>query len=110
MATINYTVSENIPAGYTKVEWAGLAPGDDGQIFASAGLELASLQTFGSFSGTVRVDGSNEITPASFSEIYSTGGKDMIGLADRASFVGAVRPVFVGGGSGSASFALFFRH
>lgn len=31
MATINYTVSENVAAGYTLVEWSGMGAGDDGQ-------------------------------------------------------------------------------
>jgi hypothetical protein len=107
MATINYTVSENVAAGYTLVEWAGMGAGDDGQIFDCSGLELASIQTIPS-SGTMTVEGSNQISPANFGVIYSTGGQDMVGKSDAvsASRMRAIRPRTTGGGS----VALFFAH
>ena len=108
MTTINYATVENAAAGYTQVEWAGLASGDDGQIFDCAGLELASVQTFGSFGGTMKVEGSNEVTPSSFSEVYSTGGNDMVGY-EPGRHMKAIRPVFSGGGAGTGKVALFLH-
>lgn len=77
MATINYATEENLAAGYVKVEWAGLSPGDEGQPFDSRGLELVSIHYWGDFNsnaGLVLLYASNELAPApaNFGEfIYS---------------------------------------
>jgi hypothetical protein len=94
MATINYTSEVNLEAGHTKVEWAGIGPGDDAQPFVCNGLKLGSIQYSGNFSsGTVRINGSNELTPTNFGEFaFSTAPRLQV-PADGPYFMGAVRPV-----------------
>lgn len=106
MATINYT-SVSVASGFLKVEWSGLSSGDDGQPFDCNGLEIASFHAFGTFSGNVTLQGSNEITPSDFADMVSVGTPRLEPLGNAAHFVGSVRPNFASGGSGTLNMALF---
>lgn len=67
MATINYTRDEDIASGLVRVQWDGLAGGDDGQPFDCLGLSLASVHYWGDFNGgagKITVMASNELAPA----------------------------------------------
>lgn len=109
MATINYSVEYNVVAGYAKVEWADLTPGDVGQAFDCAGMQVGSVHNWGDFGGgTIFIQGSNELSPANFKNIADFGQND--GVSDfepqqTSAAVGSIRPTLVGG-SGTVSTAI----
>jgi len=98
MATINHTIESDIDAGYVKVQWVGMAPGDDGQPFDCAGLALASIHYWGDFNsntGHMLIYASNEQSPslANFSEMIVSQAPRMQTLPDpRLAFFGTVLP------------------
>lgn len=111
MATINHTSEINLESGYTKVEWAGIGPGDDCQWFDCSGLRLGSIQYWGDFGsspvGVVRINGSNELSPANLGEFaFSTAPRLQV-PPDGPYFMGAVRPV-VDGNVVDVSVAIMF--
>src|SRR5688572_7728997 len=102
MATINYTSEANLEGGYVKVEWSGIGPGDDAQPFECSGLLLGSIHYWGDFGdprGTVRICGSNELTPTNFGEFaYSEHPRLQLPIETAQTgsgqyFMGAVRPL-----------------
>jgi hypothetical protein len=112
MTTINYTSEANLAGGYVKVEWSGLAPDDDGQPFACAGLLIESIHFFGSLGGgQMRAQASNELSPVNFSELVvtSTLGVKIPKVSDDiARSVGSIRPFLNGGVDANAGMAVIF--
>jgi len=98
MATISYTTESDLDAGWIKVQWEGLAPGDDGQPFDCTGLALASIHYWGDFdsnAGLVLLYASNEQSPspANYGEMIYSNAPRMQTLPDpRLAFFGSVLP------------------
>lgn len=99
MATINYTTESDVDAGSIKVEWSGMAPGDDGQPFNCQGLQLASIHYWGDFNsgaGLMSIMASNEISPtlANFGEFAVSHAQRMQLYNDgQLAHLGAVLPL-----------------
>lgn len=109
MTTINYSAEYNVAAGYVKVEWPGMAEGDVGQPFECAGLRIASVHTWGTFSGgTVTVQGSNKITPGDYQELYQIAGATIYDPStdEKTQFIATVRPIVTGGSGNSVGVAI----
>jgi hypothetical protein len=99
MATINYTTEVNLESGYVKVDWAGIGVGDVALPFECSGLRLGSIQYSGDFGstpgspGTVRMCGSNELSPTNFGEFAFSMAPRLQAPPDGLLFMGTVRPV-----------------
>jgi hypothetical protein len=109
MATINYTTQADIDAGLVRVEWDGLASGDDGQPFDCMGLSIASVHYWGDFNsntGKITIMGSNKLSPmpADYGELLFSFAPRVQTRPDSVdlTFVASVRPIadasFISGG------------
>lgn len=111
MATINYTADISPTGGYARVEWATLADGDDGQLFDCAGMRIASVHAWGTYSGSnLDIEGSNRVSPADFKQLFQLQSGTFFKNprdGNNIDFVGAVRPV-LSGGSGNIGVAIMF--
>jgi hypothetical protein len=105
MATINYSIEQNLAAGYTKVEWAGMATGDVGQVFDCAGLRIACVHQSATLSGNVNIYASNQITPTDFGLILQMN--ETSPRTPDQKEVGAVKPIITGTGTGITVAILF---
>jgi hypothetical protein len=105
MATVSYTVDQNLATGDVIVEWNGMSVGDDGEPFECRGLVARAWHMFGNFSeANLHIDGSFQSTPSEFGSLYSystplANGRSIPWIAS------SIRPR-IGSGDGSTDLGL----
>lgn len=84
MSVVNYSVEQNLSAGWLRVEWGFTSSGetspfpnqDEGQSFDCDGLKIVAIEAIGDFGGVndngkVEVLVSHELSPANYFSLFT---------------------------------------